>query len=91
MTKNTFMSLQIIRNMDTIIPDRTKSIADGGIIPLGKIRETKKFDVIRSIARKYNFSLYDPIDELPEDVVSLIVFGSDELFRVGVWISSQIT
>ena len=77
-------------NMDTIIPDRTKSIADGGIIPLGKIRETKKFDVIRSIARKYNFSLYDPIDELPVDVVSLIVFGSDELFRVGEGASSEM-
>ena len=77
-------------NMDTIIPDRTKSIADGGIVPLGKIRETKKFDVIRSIARKYNFSLYDPIDELPEDVVSLIVFGSDELFRVGEGASSEM-
>lgn len=77
-------------NMDTIIPDRSKSIADGGIVPLGKIRETKKFDVIRSIARKYNFSLYDPIDELPEDVVSLIVFGSDELFRVGEGTSSEM-
>ena len=78
-------------NMDTIIPDRSKSIADGGIIPLGKIRETKKFDVIRSIARKYGFSLYDPIEELPDEVVSLIVFGSDELFRVGEGTSSEMT
>ena len=77
-------------NMDTTIPDRSVSIADGGIIPLGKIRETRKFDVIRSIARKYNFSLYDPIEELPEEVVSLIVFGSDELFRVGDGASSEM-
>ena len=77
-------------NMNTIIPDTSKSIADGGIVPLGKIRETKKFDVIRSIARKYNFSLYDPIEELPEEVVSLIVFGSDELFRVGEGASSEM-
>ena len=77
-------------NMDTIIPDPSKSIADGGIVPLGKIRETKKFDVIRSIARKYNFSLYDPIEDLPEEVVSLIVFGSDELFRVGEGTSSEM-
>ncbi len=77
-------------NMATIIPDRSVSIADGGIVPLGKIRETKKFDVIRSIARKYNFSLYDPIEELPEEVVSLIVFGSDELFRVGEGTSSEM-
>ncbi len=77
-------------NMDTIIPDRSVSIADGGIVPLGKIRETKKFDIIRSIARKYNFSLYDPIGELPDEVVSLIVFGSDELFRVGEGTSSEM-
>ena len=77
-------------NMDTIIPDRSVSIADGGIVPLGKIRETKKFDIIRSIARKYSFSLYDPIEELPEEVISLIVFGSDELFRVGEGTSSEM-
>ncbi len=77
-------------NIDTIIPDRTKSIADGAIVPLGKIRETRKFDIIRSISRKYNFSLYDPVEELPDEVVSLIVFGSDELFRVGEGTSSEM-
>ena len=70
-------------NMDTIIPDRSKSVADGGIVPLGKVRENRKFDIIRAIARKYNFSLYDPIDALPDEAVSLLVFGSEDLFRVG--------
>ena len=77
-------------DVDTIIPDRSVSIADGGIVPLGKIRETRKFDVIRSIARKYGISLYDPIEELPDEVVSLIIFGSDELFRVGEGASSEM-
>ena len=77
-------------NMDTIIPDKSISIADGGIVPLGKIRETKKFDVVRSIARKYAFSLYDPIEDLPDEIISLIVFGSDELFRVGEGTSSEM-
>ena len=77
-------------DIDTIIPDRSVSIADGGIVPLGKIRETRKFDIIRSIARKYGISLYDPIEELPDDVVSLIIFGSDELFRVGEGASSEM-
>ena len=77
-------------NIDTVIPDRSISIADGGIIPLGKIRETKKFDIIRSIARKYSFSLYDPIEDLPDEIISLIVFGSDELFRVGEGASSEM-
>ncbi|MBR6002902.1 MAG: excinuclease ABC subunit UvrA [Bacteroidales bacterium] len=70
-------------NIDTIIPDRSKSVADGGIVPLGKVREGRKFDIIRSIARKYNFSLYDPIAAIPDEAVSLLVYGSDELFRIG--------
>ena len=70
-------------NIDTIIPDRSKSVADGAIVPLGKVRENRKFDIIRAIARKYNFSLYDPIDALPDEAVSLLVYGSEDLFRVG--------
>ena len=77
-------------NIDAVIPNRSVSIADGGILPLGKIRETKKFDIIRSIARKYAFSLYDPIEDLPEDMIDLIVYGSDELFRVGEGTSSEM-
>lgn len=70
-------------NMDSIIPDRNVSIADGGIIPLGKLRETRKYDIIRSIARKYGISLYDPIAAIPDEIISLIVYGSEELFRIG--------
>ena len=70
-------------NLDTIIPDRSVSIADGAITPLGKVRESRKFDIIRSIARKFNFSLYDPIAAIPDEAVSLLVYGSEDLFRVG--------
>lgn len=68
---------------ETIIPDRSLSVAEGGIVPLGKVRENRKYDVVRAIARKYDFSLYDPIDCLSQEVVSLLVYGSDELFRIG--------
>jgi excinuclease ABC subunit A len=70
-------------NIDTIIPDRSRSVADGAIVPLGRVRENRRFDILRAIARKYNFSLYDPIDALPDEVVSLLVYGSEDLFRVG--------
>ena len=81
-----------IRNIqiDSIIPDKSKSIADGGIIPLGKSRENKKFDVVRAIAQKYGFSLFDPIDEIPQDALSLLIYGSDELFRIGSGANSEM-
>lgn len=70
-------------NLDAIIPDRSLSVADGAIVPLGKVRESRKFDIIRAIARKYGFSLYDPVEALPDEAVSLLVYGSEDLFRVG--------
>ena len=70
-------------DIDSIVPDRAVSIADGGIVPLGKLRETRKFEVVRAIARKYGFSLYEPIADIPDEALSLLVFGSDDLFRIG--------
>jgi len=68
---------------EIIIPDKKKSIAEGGIEPLGRIRDGRKFEIVRAIARKHGFSLYEPIEDLPDEAVSLLVFGSDEFFRVG--------
>ena len=70
-------------DLDAIIPDRGVSIAAGGIVPLGKVRDNRKFETVRAIARKHGFSLYDPIEDIPDESISLLVFGSDELFRVG--------
>lgn len=77
-------------DINSIIPDRKLSIAQGGIVPLGPVRNNRKFDIIRSIARRYDFLLDEPIENLPEDVISLIVFGSDELFRIGEGTMSEM-
>jgi len=77
-------------NIDTIIPDRRKSIADGGIEPLGRVRNGKKYELVQAVARKHGFSLYEPIEDLPEEVVSLLVYGSDEFFRVGEGVLSEM-
>ena len=77
-------------NIDSIIPDRSLSLAEGGLKPLGKVRENKRFELVRAIARKYDFSLYDPIAALPDEVVSLLIYGSDEFFRIGEGNLSQM-
>ena len=77
-------------NIDSIVPDRSLSIAEGGIVPLGKVRESRKYDVIRAIARKYGFSIYAPISEVPDEALSQIVFGSDDFFRIGEGASMEM-
>ena len=70
-------------NFDTIVPDRSLSIADGAILPLGPLRSSRKSETVRAIARKHGFSVYEPVSELPDGELSLLIFGSDEFFRIG--------
>ncbi len=62
-------------NESSLVPDETKSIKDGGIAPLGSMRDNYIFKQLKKIARKYDFSLYDPINKLPENVLNIILYG----------------
>ena len=77
-------------NIQSIIPDRSKSVADGAIVPLGRVRNNRKFEIVRAISRKLGFSIYDPVDEMPDEAVSLLVFGSDDLFRIGDGLQAEM-
>ncbi|MFA5848900.1 MAG: excinuclease ABC subunit UvrA [Bacteroidales bacterium] len=70
-------------DLKKIIPDDAISIAKGGIVPLGHMRDNLLFRQLEGIAKKYEFSLHDPIRDIPEDALDTIIYGSDELFRVG--------
>ena len=70
-------------DMDRIIPDRRKSIAEGGIVFLGHHKDNTVFRFIDAIAHKYGFSTYDPIEKIPEEALHNILYGSDDLLRIG--------
>jgi len=70
-------------DLKKIIPDDSISIAKGGIVPLGHMRDNLLFRQLEGIAKKYEFSLHDPIRDIPEDALDTVIYGSDELFRVG--------
>ncbi len=76
--------LGMIKKVDLkrVIPNSSVSIAEGGITPIGVMRNTLLFRQIEGIAKKYNFSLHDPVKDIPEDALNLIIYGSDELIRV---------
>ena len=70
-------------DMSRIIPDPKKSIAEGGIPFIKKLRETQVFQFLEAIADKHGFSLHDPIESIPEEALTQILYGSDELLRIG--------
>jgi excinuclease ABC subunit A len=65
-----------------IIPDNNKSIKSGGLAPLGDYKNNWIFSQIESILEKFNYSLSDPISKLNEQVINILLFGTDEVIKV---------
>lgn len=62
---------------DKIIPDRNKSIYEGGIIPLGKYKSSLVFMQIEAICKMYGASIKTPIKDLPHEALDDILNGTD--------------
>jgi excinuclease ABC subunit A len=69
-------------DMKRIIPDPKLSIKKGGIQPLGPYKSTLIFWQLEAIAAKYGFSINDSIDNIPEDAMNVILYGSEEQFTL---------
>ncbi len=69
-------------NIDFIIPDRSKSINRGGIVPIGELRENWTFSQLRALAKVLDFSLADPISKLSDQQIQCILYGYDEPIMV---------
>ncbi|WP_074242225.1 excinuclease ABC subunit UvrA [Chitinophaga niabensis] len=64
-------------NMDEVLPDRSKSINDGALAPLGEARDTFTFKQVQQLAKKYKFSLTTPIEKIPEKALNVLLFGDE--------------
>ena len=69
-------------DISKIIPDRSKSIKKGGIVPIGEYKNSWIFKQIEAIGEKYGFDLNTPISEISDNAINVILNGSDEVFRV---------
>ena len=65
-------------DLDKIIPDRTKSIYSGAILPLGSYKNNFIFNQIASICEKSGFTLKTPVKDLPAEVLDAILNGTDD-------------
>ena len=63
---------------DKIIPDRDKSIAQNGIKGSGWAMEGSQIAAMymEALARRYKFSLNEPIKNIPDDVIDKILYGT---------------
>ena len=71
-----------IIDKNKIIPNDEKSIYEGGIVPLGKYKNSLIFWQIAAICEKYDSSLKTPNKNLPEEALDDILNGTDERLQI---------
>lgn len=65
-------------DFDKLIPDRNKTIAEGGITALGKYKNTLIFWQIEAICRLHDTDIHSPIKEMPQEAIDDILNGTNE-------------
>jgi len=69
-------------DIDKIIPDRKLSIAQGGIVPLGKYRNSLIFWQIAAIGERHGFTEKTPVNDIPEEALDEILNGTTEPLNI---------
>ena len=69
-------------DLSKVIPNRRMSIHDGAIIPLGKFKNQLIFWQIDALLKKYDCDLKTIVDDIPEEAMTEILYGSLEDVRI---------
>ena len=69
-------------DLNKVIPNRKQSIYDGGIVPLGKYKNQMIFWQIDSILHQYEYDLKTRIEDLPDEALNEILYGSLNSIRI---------
>ncbi len=66
---------------DLLIPDKSKSILDGAIIPWSGRFSSFRRQTLRDVGKKFGFDLMTPINKMSPKQINVILYGTDELVR----------
>ena len=69
-------------NTSKIIPNNKISIQAGGIAPLGEYKKSWSFKQLETIGKRFEFELSEPIANIPEEALQVILYGGEESFEV---------
>jgi excinuclease ABC subunit A len=69
-------------DMDKILPEKDKSIAKGGIAPLGPYKNSLIFWQIEALGEKHGFDLKTPVKDISEEGLNEVLFGTNERIQL---------
>ncbi len=62
---------------EKIVPDRSLSVADGALAPLGKARQTMIFHQIEAVLDHHGYTLRTPLKDLSDEALHEVIYGAD--------------
>jgi len=65
-------------DVNEVIVDKSLSIHKGALAPLGRYKESWVFEVLKAVAKKYDFTLKTPIEKIPDEHLNILLFGDEE-------------
>ena len=68
-------------DFDLVIPDKTKSILDGAIVPWSGRFSSFRRQELRAVGKKFGFNLMTPINELKSRQLDAILHGTDKMIK----------
>lgn len=68
-------------DQDLVIPDRTKTLSQGAIVPWNPISSQYYPQMLAQACESFGIDLDTPFEELPEEHQEIILNGTDELFH----------
>lgn len=71
-----------ILDVDKISPDKSLSVYDGGVLPLGKYKNSMVFWQIEALLERYDATLKTPLSELPDEAMNELLYGSMERLKI---------
>lgn len=71
-----------IIDRDKLVPNPSLSIREGGIVALGKYKNSMIFWQIAAICEKYGFTLDTPVSDISEEAMSDILNGTPERLSI---------
>ena len=69
-------------DVDKVIPDRSLSVYEGAIAPLGKYKNAMIFWQLSALLERHEATLKTPVSELPDDAINEILYGCDERLKI---------
>ncbi len=68
--------------IDKIVPNPKLSLKKGAIAAMGDYKNSWIYKQIEAIGKHHDFDLDTPFEELEEEVVNIILYGSEEVYNV---------